>query len=141
MSSWGGGGNLITWPSSTGCIPARLELGKTVLAGVTTNPFSGQQQVQNWQASYAVGSCMMPSMNAADGQSMQYFLDSCNGIINPFQFPASLSASGSPYFYWLVTNGTAGGPQKYFRLAKNDYKVSMDIGGRFSLTFEFREAI
>jgi hypothetical protein len=137
-NSWGGGGSLVTMPTSP--VPAKLELGKQVLAAANSNPFTGQQQIQNWQANYAVGSCTLPPMDAADGQNWQYFLDQCNGIVNVFQFMPALAAD-TRYFYWLVTNGMVNGPQKYFRMMKNDYRVSISPGGIYRLSFEFREAI
>lgn len=138
MANWGGGGSLIAMPTSP--MPSGLELGKSSLAAANTNPFTGTQQTQDWRANFRVGSCQLPPMESTDGKNWQYFMDQLEGIVNVFQFPAAL-CSDARYCWALTSDSTITGTPKYFRMMRNDYKVRIEEGGIFRLTFEFREAI
>jgi len=135
---WGGGGSLVLMPTTPA--PATLELAKVHLVAQNTNPFSSQQQIQDWQAAYIQGSCTLPPLRSSDGIAWQFFLDLCVGVVNVFQFQPDTVADAR-YYYWLTQNATLGGPSKYFRLMRNDYKVQITEGGVFKLSFEFREAL
>ncbi len=135
---WGGGGSLVLMPTAPA--PETLELAKVHLVATNTNPFTAQQQIQDWQAAYIQGSCTLPPMTAAVAQGWQFFLDLCGGVVNVFQFQP-VTVADARYFYWLTQNATLGGPSKYFRLMRNDYKVTITPGGIYKLSFEFREAL
>ena len=120
--------------------PQKLEIGKLTLAAQNTNPFTGQQQTQDWQANYRIGSATMPAMTADEGQAWQFFMDSLHGVINGFQFRPEL-CSDPRYCYALTSDGTPTGTPKIFRMMRNDYKVTISPLGVRHLSFEFREVL
>jgi hypothetical protein len=115
--------------------PNRAEFRDRYIAGANTNPFTGQQQTQDWQARFKEASISYATLTQAQATAFLTFLESLNGIINVFQFPAGLAAKYPESF---TSDGTN---QRYWRLAKNDTSWVIKIGSVYNLTFEMREAI
>ena len=133
MPAWGGGGALVTMPSSPW--PKSLEIQSVHLAAANTNPFTGQQQTQDWGGDYMELSVSMASMSKTTAQIWITFLKSCAGIVNVFQFPSAIAAA---FPESLTTDGTT---QRYWRLKANEIKWSIKPGQVYTgLTFEIREA-
>lgn len=124
-----------TMPTSPAA-PAGFEFRHNAIVGVTTNPFTGQQQINDWQASYMEASVSMPKMAAATAQAWVTFLKSLEGPACVFQFPGSV-CSGFPLE--LTTDGST---PRYWRLKPGSpAHWQVGIGPVYSLTFEIREAI
>jgi hypothetical protein len=132
MSAWGGGGSLITMP--TNIAPKSLEIQYVASSAVNTNPFTGQQQIQDWQANYYEGSCLLPTMYATDATLWISFLVALNGPVNVFQFTTALQ-NGFPE---SLKNGSTG---RYFRLKMATTRWTIKPGKIYNMSFEFREAI
>jgi hypothetical protein len=133
---WGGGGALIAWPVASAQTAAQIEVNKNFLQAANTNPFTAQQQIQDWVVSYTELSVSLPSMNASDGQNWMYFLDNLLGIVNVFQFPSTF-CTNVKWNYWITSDGTV---SKYFRMKNPNHKVVVKVGAIYSITFECREA-
>jgi hypothetical protein len=111
-----------------------LEVITNHLAAANTNPFTGQQQTQDWQNDYMELSVSMASMNQATGQAWVAFLKALSGIVNVFQFPSAVAAA---FPETLTTDGTT---QRVWRLKANQVKWTIKAGKIYGLTFEVREA-
>jgi hypothetical protein len=141
MGTWGGGGIQIAWPlpdSNATTVATQIEYLKVPLQAANTSPFTGQQEIQTWGASYSTASVSLPTMNASDGNNWLYFFDLLDGILNVFQFPTSF-CSDSRFTYWVTSDGTH---SKYFRLkSPTSYHSVQGEGATFNISFEIREAI
>ena len=126
------GWTVVTMPDTPA--PAAIEFARNDLVAANTNPFSGQQQVQDWQASYMEASVLMPPMPKAQAQTWIAFLVALHGMANVFTFPTALVAS---YPESLTTNGTT---NRYWRLKSNQAKWSLKRASMYGITFEIREA-
>jgi hypothetical protein len=98
--------------------PASIEFTATDTVAVSTNPFTGQQQVQDWQASWLEASVTYPPLTQLQAQSWIAFLMSLRGQAKVFQMGDPLTgaprgnAAGNPLVngsgqtgYSLATNG------------------------------------
>jgi hypothetical protein len=67
-----------------------------VVASVIS-PFTGQQQIQDWQAGWMEASVSMPPMVHADAQAWAAFFMACRGMANTFLFadPLAVAPRGS----------------------------------------------
>lgn len=81
------------------------------LVASVDNPFTGQQQLQDWQASYIEASVSMPPLTGKQAPAWIAFLMSLRGTLNVFQLGDPLltapqgSAAGTP----LVNGGSQTG--------------------------------
>jgi hypothetical protein len=123
------GWNVVTAPASPA--PKSVKPSLEYIAGAAQNPFTGQQQIQDWGASYSEMTITMPPMEPADGLAWEAFLISCKGIVNVFQLPTSISS--------LLPAGIA--PGGYWRLKANSWEWSINDGIIHGLVIEIREAI
>lgn len=65
--------------------PKSLEFTTTDFVGTPTNPFGGQQQIQDWQASLVSMSVQLPPMTrTGGGDDWSAFLMQCRGMTNAF---------------------------------------------------------
>jgi hypothetical protein len=102
------------------------------IVAVSTNPFTGQQQVLDWNANWLEISVTMPPMPLALGQAWIDFLIACRGQANTIQisnggFLARIPASANVNGLW--------------RLKSNAPKWSVNEGLVVGMQFELREAI
>lgn len=134
MPSWGGGGSLVTMPSAPW--PKSFEVKSTHLAAQNTNPFSGQQQTQDWLADVQEVSVSLASLTQTVADNWITFLKSCQGVVNVFQFPSGVAAA---FPESLTSDGST---QYYWRLKANTIQWMIMPGKIYrSLTFECRVAI
>ena len=133
--AWGGGGAQITIPADPPA-PASMEFRKVRIAAVAENPFTGQQQVQDWQAEYMAGSVSLPPLTRAQAADWVAFLEDLQGVVNVFQFGAAFAAA---YPETLM----AGSPpaQRYWRLKSNESSWRVEADRYTRITFEVREAL
>jgi len=129
-----GGWLIITMPTDPPA-PAGLEFQYNYIAGVSTNPFTGTQQVYDWQAGYWEASVSMPSMTKAQGQAWAAWLKSAKGPNCVFVLQ---SACVSDFPVELTTNGSTA---RYWRIKGNAVKWSIRKGKIYGLSFEIREAL
>jgi hypothetical protein len=85
------GWEIISLPT-TPAAPATVEFTAQDVVAVSISPFSGQQQTQDWQASYLEASISMPALTHAQAQQWIAFLMSLRGQANVFQFGDPLAA-------------------------------------------------
>ena len=107
------------------------------IAGGNVNPFNAAQQVYDWGVRYKQASISYAALTQAQGQAIVAFLNSLNGIVNAFTFPAGLVTK---YPEILSTDG--GTTPRQWKLKNNETKWSIEPGSVYrSITFEIREAL
>jgi phage host-nuclease inhibitor protein Gam len=135
MPSWGGGGVDMSGNFPTAPWPSGFEVVDVYLAAANENPYTAEQQIQDWGNRHRELSVSVPNMQQATAQAWTAFLLSLNGIVNVFQFPGAICTK---YPVELTNSGTP----KYFRLKSNDVKWTIRPGSIYkNLTFEVREAL
>ena len=85
------GWDIISMPA-TPAAPATIEFTATDTVAVSISPFTGQQQVQDWQASYMEASVSMPALTHAQAQEWIAFLMALRGQAKVFQLGDPLAA-------------------------------------------------
>src|SRR5579859_3962193 len=130
------GWNVITMPSTPA--PKDLQFGPVDIVALSVSPFTGQQQVQNWNSQYVEGSISLPPMSDSDAQSWLTFLYNLQGMANVFQFPAAIAAKYPASF---TTDSRSSPPgARYWRLKSNQRKWSISEASIYGIQFDFREA-
>lgn len=115
--------------------PASFEFSWNALAAANTNPFTGQQQVQDWQAHFMEVSVSLPPMYQSGAQAWLTFLEALDGVANVFQFSTALCTA---YPAELTSDGST---PRYWCLKSNRQQWAVKRGSIYSITFEIREAI
>lgn len=109
--------------------PASIDFNQVTFAAANVSPFTGQQQVQDWNATLMEVSVSMPPMTQANAVAWVAFLRALKGVVNVFQFTSAFMAAypelGSRY--WRLKSNTAGWTVANTRL--------------YGVTFEIREAV
>ena len=108
------GWDIISMPA-TPAAPATIEFTATDTVAVSISPFTGQQQVQDWQASYMEASVSMPALTHAQAQDWIAFLMALRGQAKVFQLGDPLAAI--PRGSALGTPLVDGGGQSGYALA------------------------
>src|SRR5580693_1533588 len=90
------GWNIIPMPAAPSA-PATIDFMAEDTVAVSVSPFTGQQQVQDWQASHLSASVSMPALTHVQAQQWIAFLMSLRGQANVFQLgdPLAVSPQGS----------------------------------------------
>jgi hypothetical protein len=90
------GWDIVPMPA-TPSAPATVEFTAMDTVAVSVSPFTGQQQVQDWQASWLEASISMPALTHAQAQQWIAFLMSLRGQAKVFQLgdPLAVSPRGS----------------------------------------------
>ena len=112
----------IVVPPASPAAPATLEFTLQDIVASVDNPFTGQRQFQDWQASYLEASVSMPPLTRKQAPEWIAFLMSLRGSLNVFQIGDPLRTSpqgsglGSPQVnganqtgYSLLTKGWTAG--------------------------------
>src|SRR4051794_28311310 len=102
------GWTVVTMPTTPW--PAGVEFATNSIVATSTNPFNGQQQIQDFNAAYMEGSISLPPLTQAQAALWIAFLESCKGTACVFQFPSAFAAA---FPETLTSDGTA---QRYWRL-------------------------
>lgn len=150
------GWSIVSLPSSPAA-PATIDYTANDVVAVSVSPFTGQQQIQNWQSSWLEASVSMPPLTHSQAQAWIAFLMALQGQANVFQLgdPVATaprgSASGVPLVnggsqvgYALLTKGWASNAvgvllpgdwlQIGYRLYRNLVTVNTDAGGNATLS-------
>lgn len=130
------GWNVITMPAKPAA-PQTIEFSVVDIVAQSTSPFTGQQQIQNWGASYMEAIVSLPPLTDAQAQAWVSFLFALQGIANVFQFNSAFVAA---YPLSLNNNGSPPVP-RYWRLKSNQRKWSVSEARLYGIQFEIREAI
>jgi hypothetical protein len=128
MSTYNGW-TIVTMPSSPSVKLIEFSLNQVISASVS--PFTGQQQVQDWQARFLEASLQLPPLTQAQASAWMAFLVACRGIACVFQL--------QPFLVSLFPSGLA--PGGYWRLKSNQNKWSVTPAIIYGMQFEIREAI
>jgi hypothetical protein len=124
------GRTIITMPSSPA--PKSVEFTQQDLVAASLSPFTGQQQVQDWQSNWLEASVTMPAMAEADASAWVTFLKACRGQACVFQIANAQFAARIP-------SGSV--PAGYWGLKTNSRKWSITDGIIYGFQFDIREAI
>lgn len=82
---------LIAMPSTPG--PRQIEWTRVNIVGGVTNPFTGRQQTQNWQAGYFKAVVSLPPLAVATAGAWEAFLDQAQGSNAVFYIGDQLRAT------------------------------------------------
>jgi hypothetical protein len=107
-----------------------VEFNLKQLVSSSESPFTGQQQIQDWNAGYMEASLQLPPLTDTQASAWLSFLVACRGIACVFQLPTFLTT--------LFPAGLA--PGGYWRLKTNVNKWSVTAPLIYGLQFEIREA-
>jgi hypothetical protein len=90
------GMNIIVMPGAPAA-PSTIEYTAQDIVAVSISPFTGQQQVQDWQASFMEASVSLPALTNGQAQAWIAFLMALRGQANVFQLgdPLARSPRGS----------------------------------------------
>ena len=121
------GWNVITIPAYPPA-PASFEVNEMNIIGLSTSPFTGQQQVYDWNAEWTEASVTMPAMPFDVAQPWVTFLKDLKGAKCVFQFSTSFGAA-------YPEIGT-----RYWRLKSNARRWSVTRDRVYSIQFDIREA-
>ncbi len=127
---------MIAIPSSPSA-PLSIEFTQVNIVAVNTSPFTGQQQVQDWQGAYMEANVTMPALSDAQAQDWVAFLRALKGQRNVFQFSAAFASA----FPASVSDGASPAGQRYWRLKTNAAKWSISLAKIYGIQFECREAL
>lgn len=121
---------IVTMPATPA--PKSIEFADNFLVATSANPFTGQQQIQDWQSEYLEAQVTLPPMPEADALAWVAFFRACRGQAGVFQianaaFAARVPAGAVPAGYWC--------------LKTNQSKWSITDGIIYGFQFEMREAI
>jgi hypothetical protein len=128
MSTYNGW-TIITMPTAPSV--RSIEFTQNQITGAVVSPFTGQQQLLDWQAAYAEASLELPPLTQSESGTWLAFLIACRGPMSVFQLPSILAA--------LVPSGMA--PNGYWRLKNNANKWSITLPYIYGLHFDIREAL
>lgn len=129
------GVDVITMPS-TPASPASIEFFLIDIVALSKSPFTGQQQVQDWNASYMKASVSMPPLTDTQAQDWIAFFVAMKGIKNVTQFTSAFAAA---YPASLKTGSPLA--QRYWRLESNERKWSISEARVYGFQFNLIEAI
>jgi hypothetical protein len=127
------GRTIVTMPDTPA--PKSVEFADGWGVGSSLNPFTQQQQIQDWNANWMELQVTLPPMSQTDAQAWVTFLRSCRGIACVFQLPTT----GTPSFASLVPSGAV--PAGYWCLKNNQNKWSITDGLIHGFQFVIREAL
>ena len=104
------GWNIIPLPAAPAA-PASMEFTANDVVSVNISPFSGQQQVQNWQAAWLEASVSLPPLTNQQAQAWIAFMMSLQGQANVFQLgdPIAVAPSGTGAGVPQVNGGNQSG--------------------------------
>jgi hypothetical protein len=128
------GWTVITIPTAPAA-PAAIEVELVDSVALGMNPFTFQQQVQDWQASRQDLSITLPPLNHADAQAWFTFLKTLKGVKNVFQFGSAVCAA-----YPNELMGGSPVAALYFRLKANSRKYTIDQDRYYRIQFEIMQA-
>jgi hypothetical protein len=124
------GWTVITMPTDPA--PKSIEPVSQNVVGAATNPFSGKQQIHDWNANWLELSVTMPPMDATEAAPWVDFLIACKGQACVFQLANTTFAALIPAT--AAVNG-------YWRMKRNSLKWSVNDGAIYGMQFEIGEAI
>ena len=88
------GWTIVTLPTDPPA-PSSIDFTLQDLVATVDNPFTGQQQFQDWQASFIEWSVSMPPLTRAQAPAWIAFLMSTRGSLNVFQMGDPLEGFGT----------------------------------------------
>ena len=118
------GRNIVVIPASPPA-PAHIEITQVDATAMNRSPFTGQQQVQNWGATWMEAVVTMPTLTYSQAQLWISFLRQLNGQACVFQFTAAFVAA-----YPEIGSGT------YWCLKSPGRKWSLNPGKLYGMSFE-----
>lgn len=112
--------------------PKSIEITSQNVVGIAGNPFSGQQQIQDWNANWLELSVTLPPMDATTAADWVSFFIACKGQACVFQIANTT---------WAGLIPAAANVNGYWRLKTNAPKWSINDGVIYGFQFDIREAI
>jgi hypothetical protein len=124
------GWTIVTMPDSPA--PKAAEFSRQNVVAASTNPFTGQQQIVDWQAAWLECTVTLPPMRATTAADWIDFLIACKGT-------ACVFAISNTTFLAMVPS--AANPVGYWRLKSNQAKWSITEAVLYGINFDMREAL
>jgi hypothetical protein len=110
--------------------PASIEFSVIDIVALSRSPFTGQQQVQDWQATYMEAKVSLPPLTDARAQPWIAFLFGLKGMAKVFQFTPEFAAA------YPASIG-----DRFWRLKSNQRMWSISEQRVYGISFEIIEAI
>lgn len=110
--------------------PQSMEFSVVDIVAVSRSAFTGQQQIQDWQATYMEASVSLPPLTIAQADAWITFLRDLKGMANVFQFQTAFSSAYSSSI-----------GSRYWRLKSNQRKWSITEARVYGIQFEIMEAL
>src|ERR1041385_4715845 len=110
--------------------PQSIEFSQIDIVAQSISPFTGQQQLQDWNANYMEASVSLPPLTDAQAQAWIQFLRDLKGMANVFKFSDAFVAA----YESSIGN-------RYWRLKSNQRKWSISEARVYGISFEIREAL
>jgi len=110
--------------------PQSIEFSVFDVVALSRSPFTGQQQVQDWNATFMEANVSLPPLTADQAEAWISFLRDLKGVANVFQFGADFAAA------YPSSIG-----DRYWRLKSNQRKWSVGEARVFGIQFEVMEAL
>lgn len=104
------GWEIIPMPTAPAA-PATIDFTAIDTVALSVSPFTGQQQVQNWQASWFEASVSMPALSQLQAPEWIAFLMALEGVAHVFQLgdPLGVTPRGSAAGVPVVDGASQGG--------------------------------
>ena len=111
--------------------PASIEFSTTSAVAVSTSPFTGQQQVQDWGGRWMEAVITLPALTYDQAQTWVQWLRDVNGVAGVFQLFGSA--------FQTKYAGDVG--TRYWRFQENTRSWSITEARVYGITFKVREAL
>ncbi|MDE2105674.1 MAG: hypothetical protein KGL39_51075 [Patescibacteria group bacterium] len=135
-------------------VPRNVEWQTVDLSGATLNPFTGQQQTQDWQNARLEASLLYQKMTNSQAIAWAAFLHSLRGRVNAFQFgdplnrgpqnPAAVaptvSGSGQTGFLLNTVGGSGLMPGDWIQIGYRLYRLTSVNQGQLGIWPNLRES-
>jgi hypothetical protein len=123
------GWNVVSIPT-TPSAPASIEFFRNSSVAISISPFTGQQQIVDWNAEFTHAAVSWPPMTDATAAAWITFLDALKGQACVFQFGSAFAAA------YPASIGS-----KYWRLKSNTRGWTINRDRMYAISFEIREAL
>ena len=119
------GRNIVAIPTSP-LAPAHIEIAQVDATAMNRSPFTGQQQILDWNATWMEATVTMPTLTYSQGQAWIAFLRALKGQACVFQFTAA----------FIAAFPEVGGTGIYWCLKSPSRKWSLSPGKLYGMSFE-----
>jgi hypothetical protein len=130
------GWNVITIPG-TPPAPQSIDFYVVDIVSLNRSPFTGQQQIYSWGATYMEATVNLPPLSDTDAQEWLAFLRNLQGVANVFQFTSAFAAA----YPESLSAGSSPPGNRHWRLKSNTRKWTISDDRFYRISFDIMEAL